>query len=113
MSLSLSIPHLTGGAPRPREGCEEDRHMTTTKPATIELETLSAREIVDITARVDALLGGARDGSCHLFLKHTTAGLMILTGEAGVPEDIMDILQTLVPRGRTGTTRRRTWPRIS
>ena len=71
--------------------------MTTTKPATIELETLSAREIVDITARVDALLGGARDGSCHLFLKHTTAGLMILTGEAGVPEDIMDILQTLVP----------------
>ena len=71
--------------------------MTTTKPATIELETRSAREVVDITERVDALLGGARDGSCHLFLKHTTAGLMILTGEAGVPEDIMDILQTLVP----------------
>ena len=71
--------------------------MTTTKPAPIELLTHSAREVVDITDRVDALLGGARDGSCHLFLKHTTAGLMILTGEAGVPEDIMDILQTLVP----------------
>jgi secondary thiamine-phosphate synthase enzyme len=71
--------------------------MTTTKPATIELLTRSAREVVDITARVAALLGGAWDGSCHLFLKHTTAGLMILTGEAGVPEDIMDILQTLVP----------------
>jgi len=72
--------------------------MTTTRPATIELETRSAREIVDITERVDALLAGARDGSCHLFLRHTTAGLMVLTGEEGVPEDIMDILQTLVPR---------------
>jgi secondary thiamine-phosphate synthase enzyme len=71
--------------------------MTTTSPATIELETRSAREVVDITARVGALLGGAPDGSCHLFLRHTTAGLMILTGEAGVPEDIMDILQSLVP----------------
>ncbi len=71
--------------------------MTTTKPATIEIETRSAREVVDITERVAALLGGAPDGSCHLFLRHTTAGLMVLTGEAGVPEDIMDILQGLVP----------------
>ena len=72
--------------------------MTTPNPATIEIETRSAREVVDITERVDALLGGARDGSGHLFLRHTTAGLMILTGEAGVPDDIMDILQSLVPQ---------------
>jgi len=72
--------------------------MTTTRPATIELLTRSTREVVDITERVEALLGGAPDGSCGLFLKHTTAGLMILTGEAGVPEDIMDILQALVPQ---------------
>ena len=71
--------------------------MSTTRPATIELETQSARDVVDITERVGALMGGAPDGSCHLFLRHTTAGLMILTGEAGVPEDIMDILQSLVP----------------
>ena len=64
--------------------------MATTQPATIEVRTRSAREVVDITERVDALLDGARDGSCHLFLKHTTAGLMILIGEAGVPEDIME-----------------------
>ena len=71
--------------------------MTTTRPLTIELETRSARDVVDITERVGALLGGAPDGSCHLFLRHTTAGLKIHTGEAGVPEDIMDILQSLVP----------------
>ena len=72
--------------------------MTTTKLAAIEVETKSAREVVDITGRVAALLVGSRDGGCHLFLKHTTAGLMIITGEAGVPEDIMDILQGMVPR---------------
>lgn len=51
--------------------------MPTTRPATIELETRSPREVVDITEKVDGLLRGARDGSCHLFLRHTTAGLMI------------------------------------
>ena len=71
--------------------------MTTTMPATIELQTRSAREVVDITERVEALIGGAPGGSCHLYLRHTTAGLMVVTGEAGVPEDIMDILQTLTP----------------
>ena len=71
--------------------------MNTTRPATIELETRSARDVVDITERVGGLQGGAPDGSCHLFLRHTTAGLVLLTGEAGVPEDSMDILQSLVP----------------
>ena len=71
--------------------------MTTTMPATIELQTRLAREVVDITERVAALIGGAPGGSCHLYLRHTTAGLMVVTGEAGVPEDIMDILQALTP----------------
>ena len=66
-------------------------------PATIELETQSAKEVVDITERVEALIGGASGGACHLYLKHTTAALMIVTAETGVSEDIMDILQTLTP----------------
>ncbi len=72
--------------------------MPTTLPATIELETRSATEVVDITARVEALVAGASGGSCHLYLRHTTAGLMVMTWESGVPEDIMDILQTLTPK---------------
>jgi secondary thiamine-phosphate synthase enzyme len=67
-------------------------------PTTIELETHAATEVVDITARVEALLHGARGGSCHLFLKHTTAGLMVVTSEKDVPIDIMDILQSLTPQ---------------
>jgi secondary thiamine-phosphate synthase enzyme len=72
--------------------------MTTSRPAIIELQTHSATEVIDITERVAALVGRVSDGSCHLFLKHTTAGLMIVTSEAGVREDIMDILQTLTPQ---------------
>lgn len=72
--------------------------MTTSRPAIIELQTHSAKEVIDITERVEALIGRVSDGSCHLFLKHTTAGLMVVTSEAGVPEDIMDILQTLTPQ---------------
>ena len=72
--------------------------MGTTMPVTIEVQTQSPTEIVDVTERVGALVGGASGGSCHLYLRHTTAGLMIITGERGVPEDIMDILQTLTPK---------------
>ena len=71
--------------------------MGTTKPLTMEIQTQSPTEIVDVTERVGALIGGAADGSCHLYLRHTTAGLMVVTSETGVPEDLMDILQTLPP----------------
>jgi len=71
--------------------------MAATMPMTIELETHAATEVVDITARVESLLDGVRGGSCHLFLKHTTAALMIVTSEKDVPIDIMDILQSLTP----------------
>jgi len=66
-------------------------------PTTIELPTQSATQVVDITARVEALVAGTLGGSCLLYLRHTTAGLMVMTWETGVPEDIMDILQTLTP----------------
>src|SRR2546428_10864001 len=74
--------------------------MTTTMPATIELQTKSAKEVVDITERVEALIGGAAGGSCHLYLRHTTAGPMGVAGEAGGPPGIMGILPTPTPPPR-------------
>lgn len=35
-----------------------------TMPITLELETHAAKEVVDITARVESLLDGVRGGSC-------------------------------------------------
>jgi secondary thiamine-phosphate synthase enzyme len=71
--------------------------MPATMPLTIEVQTQAATEVIDVTARVEALIGGASGGSCHLFLRHTTAGLMVMTWETGVPDDIMDILRSLTP----------------
>lgn len=72
--------------------------MTGSMPAIIEVQTQSAAEVIDITAEVQARVAGRSDGSCHLYLRHTTAGLMVVTGERGVPQDIMGILQTLTPK---------------
>ena len=41
--------------------------MAIAMPATIEIETRSAREVIDITERAEALVAGATDGSCHSF----------------------------------------------
>jgi secondary thiamine-phosphate synthase enzyme len=65
---------------------------------TIEIQTQSPRQVIDITERVGAGIGGASDGTCHIFLRHTTAALTVMTWETGVPEDIMDILQALTPK---------------
>ena len=67
-------------------------------PLTIEIETQSPRQVIDITGQVGKMLDGASGGTCDLYLKHTTAALTVMTWEAGVPEDIMDILQSLTPK---------------
>ena len=82
----------------PRTSHEEDSTVTTTIPGVIEVHTTSATQVVDITEQVRAQVAGRAGAGCHLSLRHTTAGLMIVTGETGVPEDIMDILQTLTPK---------------
>jgi len=69
----------------------------TTDPLTIEIETERATQVLDVTGRVDALLAGTAGGSCLLYLRHTTAALTVMTWEQGVPEDIMDVLQTMTP----------------
>ncbi len=72
--------------------------MGTIAPLTIEIETRSPRQVIDITGHVGGVLDGASGGTCHLYLKHTTAALTVMTWEAGVPEDIMDILQSMTPK---------------
>jgi thiamine phosphate synthase YjbQ (UPF0047 family) len=56
--------------------------MTTSRPTILEVHTQSPQEVIDITAQVESLLGDASGGSCHLYLAHTTAGLMVVTSEA-------------------------------
>jgi secondary thiamine-phosphate synthase enzyme len=72
--------------------------MPATVPTTIDIQTREATQVIDVTEHVAAAVRGAAGAACHLYLRHTTAGLMIVTGETGVAEDVMDILRTLTPQ---------------
>jgi secondary thiamine-phosphate synthase enzyme len=66
-----------------------------------EVPTQSRVQFVNITARVqDALREeGIRDGLCHVFVPHTTAGVTINeNADPDVTRDVLAILGKLVPQ---------------
>jgi secondary thiamine-phosphate synthase enzyme len=68
---------------------------------TFEVGTKRRAHLVDITARVAHVVeeSGVRDGVCHVYVPHTTAGITI--NEDDDPEVARDIefrLENLVPR---------------
>ena len=69
----------------------------------VDFEVRSRRraELVDITARVAEAVerSGLRDGMCHVFVPHTTAGVTINEGaDPDVARDIETHLGELVPK---------------
>jgi len=69
----------------------------------VDFEVRSKRraELIDVTARVaDAVeRSGVRDGTCHVFVPHTTAGVTINEGaDPDVARDIESHLNELVPK---------------
>ena len=65
----------------------------------LRLSTGSLKEVVDLTERVQSLVGRAkmRDGLCLLFVAHTTAALT--TGEIGegTEQDLLDVVEQIIP----------------
>lgn len=68
----------------------------------VTLSTTTTKEIIDLTDRVNAVVGkaGVHEGLCSLFLTHTTAGLT--TGEVGegTEEDLLDVMEAIIPKIR-------------
>jgi len=65
-------------------------------------ETLSIRTggrpvVHDITAECAAFVAGAGDGLLHVFVPHATAGLAVLETGAGSDEDLLAVLEDLLP----------------
>jgi secondary thiamine-phosphate synthase enzyme len=58
----------------------------------------SRRRIVDLTAEVREFCGGRRDGLCNVFVPHATAGVAIIETGSGSDDDLIDILERLLPR---------------
>ena len=67
----------------------------------VEIDTGAREEMLDVTARVAQLVqaSGVTDGTCYLFVPHTTAGVTINeNADPEVRRDIVAALAGLVPR---------------
>jgi len=67
---------------------------------TMSVNSRSRTELIDITSQVREAVkkSGLKDGVCHLFVPHTTAGITINEGaDPSVKRDILTSLNRLVP----------------
>lgn len=67
---------------------------------TLNISTRRDKQVIDITDQIQNYVSdlGAAAGICNVFVRHTTAG--ITTGEAieGTDEDLMDVLERIIPK---------------
>ena len=69
-------------------------------PITINVKSRSRNEMVDITSSIqkEVSKSGVTEGSCLVYVPHTTAGITINEGaDPAVCQDILDRLSELVP----------------
>lgn len=67
----------------------------------IEIETIKPREVVDITKAVEKYLKdkGGDSGICLVYSLHTTTALTINEADDALLNDILNLLERIVPQG--------------
>jgi secondary thiamine-phosphate synthase enzyme len=67
----------------------------------LKIETSKRVELIDITSEVQEEVRKSEipEGICLISTRHTTAGVIINENETGLKEDILDLLNKLVPAG--------------
>lgn len=68
------------------------------KSAEITIQTGSRRGLFDITRECANFVNGEGDGLLNVFVPHATAGVVAMELGAGSDADLMDTLDTLLPR---------------
>ncbi len=66
---------------------------------TLSVRTGSRTEFLDLTSRIEEVVGasGVREGLCHLFVPHTTAGVTINeNADPSVKADILMVLNKVI-----------------
>jgi len=61
------------------------------------VKTEAKTTVVDITDRVTEALPTDADGVCTVFVRHTTAGIVVNENERRLRDDLANALETLVP----------------
>ena len=66
----------------------------------ISVVTQENKQVIDITDRVDSLLGKQqiKDGICNLHLTHTTAALTTADLDPGTDEDLSRAFEAIIPK---------------
>lgn len=67
----------------------------------VEIKSRRKVEFIDITSQIRKIVRGSgiKNGICYIYIPHTTAGVTINeNADPSVVEDIMDILNRLVPQ---------------
>jgi len=67
---------------------------------TITLHTKQDMEIINITDIVKDTVAatGIQNGTVHIMTKHTTSGITVNEGLPDIEDDLVDMLQRLIPR---------------
>lgn len=65
--------------------------------AELRLDT-AGRELVDLTAEVEAFCSGRGDGLCSVFAAHATCGLALFELGGGSEPDLAELLGRLLPK---------------
>ncbi len=58
----------------------------------------SGTELVDLTDDIRRFCNGLGDGLCSVFVPHATAGLTIIETDSGSEEDLLELLERLLPK---------------
>jgi len=71
----------------------------------MDIQTTTQTELIDITDRVRAVVKetGIKDGICVISTRHSTGSIMINENERGLRNDILDMLEKLVPENKSYT----------
>jgi secondary thiamine-phosphate synthase enzyme len=60
----------------------------------------SGRELVDLTDDVVSFCSDVTDGLCNVFVPHATAGLAIIETGSGSEEDLLELIEQLLPKDK-------------
>jgi secondary thiamine-phosphate synthase enzyme len=71
--------------------------MARVRSEVITVETGSRPAVFDVTAEAQQFVSGEGDGLLHVFVPHATAGIAIIETGAGSDDDLLTVVDTVLP----------------
>jgi secondary thiamine-phosphate synthase enzyme len=96
--LQATLPKRPGKGSLTLDACSSPRgENPVMRSDTIHIETGTVPAVRDITADCERFVAGAGDGLLSVFVPHATAGLAVIETGAGSDEDLIGLIDRLLP----------------